>query len=200
MGVQIQKNGVFSAYTINESEAMNLMTTTNSLTHTPGTGSNSCKQLNILQNKNMVIEEGQKYVINLDITWSGFDKSNTSGTFYLSTNHMWTDSSGTNRWSPANLFTKAILNEVDSFGALVLSADSGFTHITCTTEAMTTDMVTAKAIYISLRSDYSNGVGTITLSNIKIIPEKYYTTDTIQSGSSMKIGSDSIVARELYEL
>jgi len=172
----ISKQGIVKTNEIIESDAMNEFDG-GDYSYTPSTGQNSCMNIG----KWMVPETasaGDLYRLQCDVIYSGFDRSNTSGTFsmwwqgavYDKTTSSW-------KWAGNNPITAA-LNGQSSPTTVVLTATSGIYHYDVAFAIPTNNITTYTGMNIDLRSDYSNGTGKITLKNMKVIPEKYSTTST----------------------
>ena len=95
---KFNKSGIIDTNNLYESDAMNFLSETDHISYTPSTSSNSCLSLNILQNESMSLVEGEDYYMEFDIVWSGFDESNTNGSFSMTFNGQYVNSSGTTVW------------------------------------------------------------------------------------------------------
>ena len=173
---------------VNEASAYNLISDGISVTYIPNTGINSC--INAFRYENF--EPGGKYYIELVVTWSGFDTSNTAGSF-----DMWFQ--GAQRktisegycWKYGNVIANA-LNGYMKLRDIVLSKASGSKKI-C--GKFTIGEITAYDL--GLRSDYSNGKGTLRLSNIKLLPLNH----SLPYGDNvgMKIFDNEVLSQEIIE-
>lgn len=196
--MSIKKNGIITSPNIYESSAMNLHYETNPgdrdsriYTFTPSTENNSCMR--------DIIVHGELYPANelmhaiFKVKWSGFDTSNTSGDFNIFFQGYYIRSDGTTNWWTS--LSDDASNRYRNLKSLVLSSTSGeyIYNFTFRNHPYTT--------YEGIRSDYSNGTGTIEISDFIVIPEKYYIPETFAGGtSSLHIGKDYISAGEIYEI
>lgn len=196
--MSITKQGIITSPNIYESSAMNLHYETNPgdrdsriYTFTPSTETNVCMR--------DIIIHGELYPNNelmharFKVKWSGFDTSNTSGDFNIFFQGWYIRSDGTTNWWTA-LGNDA--NGHKDLKTLVLSSTSG---------EYIYDFIFRNHPYTThegVRSDYSNGTGTIEFSDFIVIPEKYYVPETFSGGgtSSLHIGKDYISAGEIYEI
>lgn len=126
----------------------------------------------------------QKYHAVIRVDWSGFaDISATNPDFdawFQGTAHK-TDGSG-NEWA-ASSFTSA-LNQNKYLGTLAKSAESGsyLYDIDFTLSSVYPDTYIGQ--YLGMRSDYSNGTGKFTISNIRIYPADEHTNNSASFCSS----------------
>lgn len=196
--MSITKQGIITSPNIYESSAMNLHYGSNLgdrdssvYTFTPSTEINSCMR--------DIIVHGELYPANelmharFKVKWNGFDTSNTSGNFNIFFQGYYTKSDGnTTWWTPLSDSADSHRNLKN----LVLSSSSG---------EYIYDFIfnnEPRRTHEGIRSDYSNGTGTISFSDFIVIPEKYYVPSTPQSGNSVSlhIGKDYISAGEIYEI
>lgn len=196
MDLNLSKQGILKSESFYESNAMNQQwrsilgdEATKVFSYTPTTAQNSCIEGYIIWTESLKVND--YFTISIDVSWSGFDTSNTNGTF-----DMWFQGSQrkntTFAWVTGNPFAEA-LNAVQDLGTLVLSATSGTKTITANAAIGTTAVKQYNAFHLGIRSDYSNGVGTVTISNLKIIPHKYNTTDDVK----IRIGVPQVKDMEL---
>lgn len=192
--MSIKKNGIITSPNIYESSAMNLHYGNNpgdcdSMVYafTPSTEDNSCMRDIIIHGE--LYPRNTKMHARFKVTWNGFD--NSSGNFSIYFQGYYQKSDGTtNWWTPLGDSTTS---KADIHG-LVLSSSSGeyiydfiFDNVPYTTHE-------------GIRSNYSNGTGTLKFSDFIVIPEKYYVPNTFIGTSSLHIGTDYISAREIYEI
>lgn len=178
MSVQICKNGCVKAGGFTETNGAMLNTFT-SEGYTPANVMNSCMGKNITG-----FEKGKQYYIELSIVWSGF-KTNAADNFsILAQGAAYDDSAWV--WSIGNPMTSALGN----FKTLVLSADSG--------EKLFKVKFTANCTGYQLgcRADYSNGSGTITYKNIRVVPADSYVDGSVSGGHIL---ADSIAMDNFIE-
>lgn len=174
---RIEKTGVVSASEFIEPDGVDNQFTGNATSsYTPSTGTNSCMNMG----KWMVPEgavAGDTFFIRLTVQYSGFDRSNTGGTFRLLFQGSNYTSPTAAAWQGNNLVCSA-LNSKKNLTDVVLTGTSGtFTYETTFTLNQTF-LDTYYGSNIGTRSDYSNGVGVLTIKDITIIPEEYSTTST----------------------
>lgn len=188
MDLNLSKSGVLKSESFFESNGMNQQWRsrlgdeyTKSYSYTPTTADNSCIEGYVVWTESLKVSD--QFTISIDVSWSGFDSSNTSGTF-----DMWFQGSQrkdtTWGWTTGNPFADA-LNVTQDLGVLMLSATSGRKTITANATISTTYVKQYNAFRLGIRSDYSNGSGTVTISNLKIIPHKYDTTNDIKIRSGV---------------
>jgi hypothetical protein len=189
----ISKNGIVSSNNLYESKAMNIANSSYIGSYTPGTGTNSC--LNQLMIPFTDYTEKTTFHIRVLVTYSGFDTSNENGIF-----DMWFQgdvrkvSDNTTTWN--NNYMTSKLNNYKNLKVLVLSSESGIFQYDTTFTIPASWFETYNGIRLGIRSDYSNGTGKITISNVEVMPEKYY----IGGGTALRVGEDYIAVNEFYEL
>lgn len=187
----IKKNGNAITSNLYEYEAMSIfvdgngIALQNSITYTPSTGLNSC-----MPERVVTVTPNVKYYIECTLTWNGFTATNSGGTF-----NMWFQGTQNDSWENANPVTGA-LSDVRSPRDVVLSKTTGV-YTYKTTFISTSTSITKFGI--SMRSDYSNGTAWVTLSDILIVPEKYY-IDLLSSNSvKTKFHNTYISCNEIIE-
>ena len=180
----IYKNGIVKTSTIIESSSTMLNTFT-AHSYTPTTALNSCIERYITG-----FVKGKSYAVELIVTWNGF-KTNASSNF-----DMWfqgaTYSGGSWNWNSVNYLAKA-LSSICYLKTLVLSVDSGTTYLY--NEFTSSGDATGYAI--GIRSNYSNGTGTIAYSNLKIAPLDSFVKSR---NDGCKISNSKIVMNNCIEL
>ena len=195
----IYKTGIILSNEFDESDAMDLITSKGTMTYVPAKDtSNSC--LNpaaiVYDYTATGTTAATVYRIIAKVSWSGFDTSSTAGTFDI----YW---QGSNRkietsswvWEGGNNVCSA-LNSFQSLKSLVLSATSGsFTYDTTYT-LPDSWRSTYNGNNIGFRANYSNGVGRITVNDIRIILDKYSSSSNVKS----HIGNDYIAGKEFIEI
>lgn len=155
----------------------------NTITYTPTTSQNSC-----MTQRTIDVELNVKYCIECTLTWSDFDKSNTNGTF-----DMWFQGSQNEGvWTYSNPMTTA-LNKIKRPKDVVLSSSSG-SYRYKTFFINTNPEI--KRLGLSIRTDYSNGQGTVSISDVVIVPERYYVSDKIKA----RFSEDFVSCNEIIEL
>ena len=184
----ITKQGNIISDNIYEYKAMSIFCDSNgtplqnSVSYIPSTGVNSC-----MPQRTISVETNVKYFIECTVFWSGFDTSNTSGTF-----NAWFQGSQNGGWNYGNAMTNA-LNNYKNLKELVLSATTG-SYKYVTSFIVTNSEI--KTLGLSTRFDYSNGKGSVGISDVIIIPEKYYISDKIK----MRLANDYITCNEIWEI
>ena len=187
----VKKNGNAIVPNLYECKAMSIfvdgngMALQNSVTYTPNTGSNSC-----MPERVVTVTPNVKYYIECTLTWNGFTKTNSGGTF-----DMWFQGTQNDGWTTGNPVMGA-LNDVKRPRDVVLSKTTGvYTYKTTFTSTSTS----ITKFGISMRSDYSNGTAWVTLSDILIVPEKYC-IDLLSSNSvKTKFHNAYISCNEIIE-
>jgi len=157
---QILSNGIIKTGELYDSDSM-LLNTFSSEGYTPTTAVNSTMGKYIIGFK-----ANTTYIIELLVTWNGF-KTNTPSNF-----NIWFQGDtydGTSwSWSRSNEMITQI-SKIQNLKTLVLSADSGSKFLKTNFTVGSTN----QGLNLGCRSDYSNGVGTITFSNVKVYPAEY---------------------------
>lgn len=191
------KTGVVTTGEFLESSGTNLVQAdqiNKSFSYTPSTGTNSCLTGYTVDYSDC--EAGEKLHIRIKVEWSGFDTSNTAGTFamwfqgatYNVANAAW-------EWAGNNMVPPA-LNSAQDLKTLVLSASSGTKVIETTATVGSHYPGTRTKEHVGIRTDYSNGTGKITISELEVIKDKYYaSSDT----SELRIAENYIAAERFYE-
>lgn len=187
----IKKNGNAIVPNLYECKAMSIfvdgngMALQNSVTYTPNTGSNSC-----MPERAVTVTPNVKYYIECTLTWNGFTKTNSGGTF-----DMWFQGTQNDGWTTGNPVMSA-LNDVKRPRDVVLSKTTGvYTYKTTFTSTSTS----ITKFGISMRSDYSNGTAWVTLSDILIVPEKYYIDLLFSNSVKTKFHNTYISCNEIIE-
>ena len=169
MSVQFCKSGNVNAGSIVESDGM-MVNTTTKIGYTPVANNlNSCINYSIVG-----FEVGKEYYVEMFVSWNGFNE-NVADNFNMRAQGAVYDGSAWT-WSVTNHLTK----NIGSFTSLVLSADKGQKQYRYKFTAAYT------GYQLGCRTDYSNGTGTITYSNIKIVPADSYVQSSVTSGHILK--------------
>lgn len=197
---QILRTGVVNTSNFYESDAMNIMTSGKSGGYVPvKDAQNSCTNIAYIKYDLNEVTNTTVFRVIAKVRWSGFDSSSTAGTFGL-----WWQGSSFNtanqswEWKGGNHITNALNNQYYPT-QLVLSASSGQYVYDTTYIVSGTWLDTWSGSYIGFRSDYSNGVGRITVDDIKIIYDKYsvsYKTPTIKA----RFGKSYLSSEEIIEI
>ena len=195
--MSITKGGILTSLSINESSGRNLVIESDrnsSYSYTPGTGVNSCVEGYKVDLSNC--KSGDTLYIRIRIDYNGLDASNTSGTF-----GMWFQGASYNssegwNWNHGNIITEALGGITD-----IVSGNNGCTILHKSTTISSSVLSAYTRVYVGLRSDYSNGTGSIKISELEVIPSKYYVPEIPTSNTpSFHLGKEYISAREIYEL
>ena len=160
-----------------------------SFSFTPSTDNNSTYQFLRVHVED---DPNQNYHLSMTVDWNNFDRSNTSGTFTIYWQEYYYDNSDSSyKWG--NTTIGNALNADMELINMVLSAGSGIYQYEV-------DFKTSSKVsngYLRVRSNYSNGIGTIKFSNISIIPKKYYFSE---NGSKAKIWNNKLIANQIIEV
>jgi hypothetical protein len=197
----ITKSGIITSNEFDETDAMDIITSMiNNRSYVPAADTdNSCLH-NIatlmFDEADITYDENTVFRVIARVSWSGFDESSTAGTFniYFQGNRYNTTTSEWD-WLNINPITTALGN-AQNLKNLVLSADKG-SFVYDTTFSLTTGWIsTYSGVHVGIRANYSNGVGRITLEDIKVILDKYSSsTDT-----KAHVGADYFSGREFIEI
>ena len=194
--MSITKSGILKSLSINESSGRNLVIESDrnsSYSYTPGTGIDSCISGYLVDLSNC--KSGDILYIRIRLDYSGLNASNTSGTF-----GMWFQGASYNssegwNWNRGNIITEA-LGDITS----IVSGNNGCTILHKSTVVPSSIPAAYTKVYVGLRSDYSNGTGSIGISELEVIPSKYYVPETPTSNMpSFHLGKEYVSAREIYE-
>lgn len=133
--------------------------------------------------------------IRLLLTYSGtFGAS--GGTFAMRfQGSNYETASSSYKWAGTN-YICAALNNQQSLATLVTSSASGSYQYDTTCTIPASWFQTYSRSYLGIRTDYSNGNGTVSFSDIRIEPEKYASS----SNGKAHIGSDFISANAIIEV
>lgn len=196
---EVKNTGIVITGEFYESDAMSVgVSNLGPHTYTPSTGINSCVSgFRWIPPEDAVA--GDVYRVFVTVRYSGFDRSNTSGTF-----SMWWQganykkSTESNAWEGPNLICSA-LSSAYNITNLVLSSTNG-TYTYETTFTLTSAYLTDyHGSYVGLRSDYSNGTASITISDLKVIPEKYAISNTTGE-VKLRLANNYISANNFIEI
>lgn len=185
MSVRVNKSGVVNAGRFVETNGA-MLNTFMSEGYTPTASvDNSCMERNITG-----FEKGKSYVIDMTVIWSGF-KTDVADNFNIGSQGSCYDGTSWS-WNYGNPMCNAI-NNLKGFKDLVLSADSGSKRYVATF-SITNDCT---GFQLGCRTNYSNGKGTITYSNIRVVPADSYVDGLTSAG---KLTDDSIVMDNFIEM
>lgn len=198
MSVNFNRSGTINSPVFYESGAMNTVTNfTNNTSYVPSTGTNSTLTAYQWLYPSGTIA-GETFRVKLTVEYFGFDTSNQNGTFSI----YFDGANGfknQNAWGyyGTNPVTTA-LNNCYSLKNIVLSDNGAQGVATYETNFIISQEYLNSYIgsRIGVHSDYSNGVGRITLSNCEVISEKYI----MSGGNAMKIGEEYITVGEFNEI
>lgn len=194
--MSITKGGTLKSLSINESSGRNLVIESNrnsSYSYTPGTGTNSC--IDGYDVDLSSCKPGDTLYIRIRIDYNGLDASNTSGTFRIWFQGASYNSSEGWSWNRGNIITEA-LGDITS----TVSGSNGCTILHKSVTISSSALSAYTMVRVGLRSDYSNGTGSIKISELEVIPSKYYVPETPTSNTpSFHLGKEYISAREIHE-
>ena len=185
MSVGVNKSGVVNAGSFVETNGA-MLNTFMSEGYTPTASvTNSCMGRYITG-----FVKGKSYVIDMTVIWSGF-KTDVADNFNIGSQGSCYDGTSWS-WNYSNPMCNAI-NNLKGFKDLVLSADSGSKRYVATF-SITSDCT---GLALGCRTNYSNGKGTITYSNIRVVPADNYVDGSTSAG---KLTDDSIVMDNFIEM
>lgn len=185
MSVGVNKSGVVNAGSFVETNGA-MLNTFMSEGYTPTASvENSCMGRYITG-----FVKGKSYVIDMTVIWSGF-KTDVADNFNIGSQGSCYDGTSWS-WNYGNPMCNAI-NNLKGFKDLVLSADSGSKRYVATF-SITSDCT---GLELGCRTNYSNGKGTITYSNIRVVPADNYVDGSTSAG---KLTDDSIVMDNFIEM
>lgn len=185
MSVGVNKSGVVNAGSFVETNGA-MLNTFMSEGYTPTASvDNSCMRRYITG-----FVKGKSYVIDMTVIWSGF-KTDVADNFNIGSQGSCYDGTSWS-WNYSNPMCNAI-NNLKGFKDLVLSADSGSKRYVATF-SITSDCT---GLELGCRTNYSNGKGTITYSNIRVVPADNYVDGSTSAG---KLTDDSIVMDNFIEM
>ena len=194
--MSITKGGILKSLSINESSGRNLVIESNrnsSYSYTPGTGTNSC--IDGYDVDLSSCKSGDILYIRIRVDYNGLNASNTSGTFKIWFQGTSYNSSEGWNWNHGNIITEA-LGDITS----IVSGNNGCTILHKSTIVPSSIPAAYTMVYVGLRSDYSNDTGSIKISELEVIPSKYYVPETPTSSiPSLHLGKEYVSAREIYE-
>nr|DAR44298.1 MAG TPA: hypothetical protein [Caudoviricetes sp.] len=186
--MSIYKNGNVTGTEMYEHGGV-LMNNVKSVTYVPRKDTNN----STLTGESIAGFEGTKrYYIELLISWDGFQENVADNFDIWAQGSTFNKNDNTYYWSSGNSMC-TVVNKVLNKD-LVLSAKSGSKFVSGFFNNKD-DKWTRQ--YLGVRSDYSNGIGRITFSNIKVMPAEYAIDNSTKSGS---IASDKIVAIQIEEV
>ena len=194
--MSITKGGILKSLSINESSGRNLVIESNrnsSYSYTPGTGTNSC--IDGYDVDLSSCKPGDTLYIRIRVDYNGLDASNTSGTFRVWFQGASYNSSEGWNWNHGNTITDN-LGDITS----IVSGNNGCTILHKSLTVSSGALSAYTMVRVGLRSDYSNGTGSIKISELEVIPSKYYVPETPTSNMpSFHLGKEYVSAREIYE-
>lgn len=193
----ITKQGIWYADDFYESWAEQIQTNTQEITtYTPTTDTNSCISSDYRRVMFIDYAAGDTFAVTITVKYNGFDTSNTNGTFairFQGTNYN--TSAAVWQWAGTNPINTA-LNSARNLTTEVLSKTSGIytykTYFTLTS----TFRDTYSGSSVGVRSDYSNGTATLTITDFVVTPIKSSNLESKQA----KIGDNYITANQFYEI
>ena len=170
----INKKGIWTTPTFHELYGENitqLYGITNS--YTPSTGTNRSITPYYIEYNDFELGEVMRIIVQID--YEGFDTSNTSGTFNIYFQGGKRTQDGSTTWTNVGINepTTALQN-YQNLKDLVLSQTKG-SFIYSTTFIVSEDHYNDfYGCNLGIRTDYSNGVGRITMYKPIIFPDKYF--------------------------
>ena len=181
----IGKNGIIDIVNLYESDAM-CMNTSKSGSYIPTKDlNNSCTTIARVEG----FVQGKQYYVELTVKWSGFT-SNTSSNF-----GSWFQGSTYNGsswdWTSSNPLTSAAITAIGNLTSVFTSSDTGEKH------GIAVFTANARTGYdLGIRTNYSNGTGKVTVTDVKVIPAEYFvgntTSNTTTSIGAKILGRDDI--------
>ena len=194
--MSITKGGILKSLSINESSGRNLVIESDrnsSYSYTPETGTNSCVDGYDVDLSSC--KPGDTLYIRIRVDYNGLNASNTSGTFKIWFQGPSYNSSEGWNWNHGNIITEA-LGDITS----IVSGNNGCTILHKSLTVSSGALSAYTMVRVGLRSDYSNGTGSIRISELEVIPSKYYVPETPTSNMpSFHLGKEYVSAREIYE-
>ena len=194
--MSITKGGILKSLSINESSGRNLVIESDrnsSYSYTPRTGTNSCITGYAVDLSNC--KSGDILYVRVRLDYNGLDASSTSGTFRIRFHGATYNSSEGWNWNHSNIITGA-LGDITS----IVSGNNGCTILHKSVTVSSSVLSAYTMVQVGLRSDYSNGTGSIKISELEVIPSKYYVPETPTSNMpSFHLGKEYVSAREIYE-
>ena len=199
--MSITKGGILRSLSINESSGRNLVIESDrnsSYSYTPETGTNSCITGYAVDLSSC--KPGDTLYIRIRVDYNGLDASNTSGTFRIWFQGASYNSSEGWNWNHGNIIADTssdVLGDITS----IVSGNNGYTILHKSVTVSSSALSAYTMVRVGLRSDYSNGAGSIKISELEVIPSKYYVPETPTSSMpSFHLGKEYVSAREIYEL
>lgn len=130
--------------------------------------------------------------VECDIEYSGFDSSSTAGTFamrwqgasYNRNNAAW-------EWTTSSPVATA-LNNQQSLTTLV-NGNNGSFHYNNSYVIPISWLQTYSATRLGIRTDYSNGTGSIIVKNVKVYPDKYQNDNKVRFSNQKEVISNSFI-------
>lgn len=194
----INKKGILTTSTFHELYGLNIVELAinpynyDEYSYIPTTGQNSCINPYYILFSNFNL--GEQVRIIMKVSYEGFDVSNTDGSFNIRFQGVKRKADGTGSWNGANELTNA-LNNYQSLKNIVLSQTSG-SFIYNTTFTISEEFYNAYVgCNIGVRSDYSNGVGKLTMYKPIVFLDKYY----IDSNAVVRQANDFLSCKEIIE-
>lgn len=192
MGI-LNKNGVIKNNDFYETGGVSITDTSKSYSYKPVANTdNSCIGGALIDFTNYLDRtENIKFHIRLLLEYSGNDASSTSGTF-----NTYFQGSRYNRankafeWTGSNPATTA-LNDKQEMKSLVVGKNGHYWYDTTFTITPSW-LVTYSQVYVGIRTNYGNGTGSLTISNVSVYEEIY-------NGDTAKINPSFIVSNSYYE-
>ena len=177
----IYKTGIVKTSTFNDS-TIALLNPSKSASITPyAATANVCLNTDVTGFK-----KGKTYGIEFFIAWSGF-KTKAASDF-----GAWFQGTANESWSYGNPMTASLNNYYKPKNA-ILSSTSGSYHYRTSFINTNSEI---KNLRLGFRSDNSNGKGIVTISDVIIVPEKYYISDEVKT----RLADNYVSCDEIIEL
>lgn len=133
--------------------------------------------------------------IEIDIDYEGFDFSTAAGTaklYWQGSNYSIVENAW--KWAGTNYLTTALNNQQNLLN-LVNGTGSGTYHYNNTIVIPVSWWETYSQSHVGVRCDYSNGIGKITLKNLKV-----YLDDEFGNGNARINSNQNIIANNFIEI
>lgn len=189
----IYKNGVWKQNEIHEFNAVESYS--NRATYTPTKdGTNSCSNLTGVDLSQFIGTTSNITLrVEIDVDYRDFDSSSTAGTF-----KMWWQGSNYSiaeeayKWAGTNYIANALQNQMNPT-TLVNGTGTGSYHYNNTVTIPASWWNTYSKSNIGLRTDYSNGIGTITMKNLKVYLDSEYGNGNAKINSNQNLVANSFI-------
>lgn len=128
-----------------------------------------------------------RYHVDLTLEWSGFanissDRTNFSANFQGSS-----QSQDGSTWTWTSNFVTSALNNATSITSLCKGAASGIKIYSVDLELTSAWMTSYKGCSVGIRTNYSNGTGTLTIKKLRIYPAAEYRSGMVSLGRNGQV-------------